>query len=56
MGREKYFPIDFSKYLSYSEVQKNNNVVDVLLMRFQQETNSFSIFSKNTLLEQAFDR
>ena len=37
-------------------MQKNNNVVDILLIRFQQETNSFSIFSKNTLLEQAFAR
>ena len=29
MGCEKYIPLDFVKYQSYSEVQKNSKVVNV---------------------------
>ena len=48
MGSEKYTLLDFAKYLSFSEVQKNSKDVNVQI-RFQEEL--FQICYKNTPLE-----
>ena len=40
MGSEKYILLDFAKYLSFSEVQKNSKVVNVYI-RFQEDVSLF---------------
>ena len=40
MGSEKYVLLDFAKYPSFSEVQKNSKVVNVWI-RFQEELSLF---------------
>ena len=40
MGSEKYVLLDFAKYPSLSEVQKNSKVVNVWI-RFQEELSLF---------------
>ena len=45
MGSEKYILLDFPKYLSFSEVQKNSKVVNVWIT-FQEEG---SFFQKNSI-------
>ena len=51
MGSEKYILLDFAKYLSFSEVQKNSKVVNAYI-RFQEEGSLFQICYKKPLLEQ----
>ena len=40
MGSEKYILLDFAKYISFSEVQKNSEVVNVD-SRLQEEGSLF---------------
>ena len=54
MSSEKYNLLDFTKYLSFSEVQKNSKVVNVQY-KFQKEE-EFVPNHSNALLEQVFGK